>query len=89
MSHLDHPLHPWFQVWFTASLGLDTFGVWYLQGYLNLVLRVIEQLGTSSIPFRLYWVTVVRPRLLPVALGLLLTAFAAWRFDRFQIAPER
>jgi ABC-type transport system involved in multi-copper enzyme maturation permease subunit len=89
ISHLDHPLHPWFQVWFTANLGLDTFGVWYLQGYLNLVLRVIEQLGTSSIPTRLYWITVVRPRLLPIALGILLTAFVAWRFDRFEIAPER
>jgi hypothetical protein len=88
MSHLDHPQHPLFQVWFTANLGLDTFGVWYVQGYLNLVLQVIRQFGTPVIPPRLYWAMVVRPRLVSVFLGLLLAAFAAWRFDRFQTASD-
>jgi hypothetical protein len=88
-THLNHPLHPLFQVWFTANLGLDTFGIWYVQGYLNLVLRVIEQYGTPSIPFHLYWVMVVRPRLLSMALGGLLVTFAAWRFNRTQFSPDR
>jgi hypothetical protein len=89
MTHLDHPRHPLFYGWLVADLGLDTIGVWYLQGYLNLVLQSVEQLGTPTIPPRPYWVALVLPRLIAVALGLLLAAFAAWRFDRFQIAPER
>jgi hypothetical protein len=87
-TYLDHPLHPLFQVWFTANQGLDTFGIWYLQGYLNLVFQVIEQLGVSHVPSRLFWLTVVRPRLVAAGLGFLLVGFAAWRFDRFRIAPE-
>jgi len=88
MSNVNHPRHPLFHVWFTANLGLDTFGVWYVQGYLNLVLQVVEQSGTPSVPPHLYWIMVIRPRLAAVVVGLILTAFAAWRFDRFQIAPE-
>jgi hypothetical protein len=87
MTNLDHPLHPLFQVWFTANLGLDTFGVWYLRGYLDLVLEVIEQLGTPVIPPDLYWGMVVRPRLAAALLGVILAAFAVvrarpWRFRR-------
>jgi hypothetical protein len=89
MSNLNHPLHPWFQVWFTANLGLDTFGVWYLQGYLNLVLQIAKELGSIEIPPHLYWIMIVRPRLASAVLGLILTAFAAWRFDRFETAQKR
>jgi hypothetical protein len=89
MSNLNHPRHPWFQVWFTANLGLDTFGVWYLQGYLNLVLQIAKELGSLDIPSHLYWIMIVRPRLASAVLGLILTAFAAWRFERFGIAPKR
>ncbi len=89
MTHLDHPRHPLFQWWLVADLGLDTIGIWYLQGYVNLVVQAVEQLGAPSISPQLYWTLLVLPRLLSVVLGLLLAAFAAWRFDRFQIAPER
>jgi hypothetical protein len=85
MTNLNHPRHPLFQVWFTANLGLDTFGIWYLQGYLDLVLEIIEQLGTPVIPSELYWAMVLRPRLVSVLLGLVLAAFAAWRFRRFAV----
>ena len=89
MTHLDHPRHPFFYGWLVADLGLDTIGIWYLQGYVNLVVQAVEQIGTPSISPQLYWTLLVLPRLLSVALGLFLAAFAAWRFDRFQIAPER
>jgi hypothetical protein len=89
MTHLDHPRHPLFRWWLVADLGLDTFGIWYLQGYLNLVIQAVEQLGTPEIPPGLYWTALVLPRAIAVALGLLLAAFAAWRFDGFQIAQER
>jgi hypothetical protein len=88
MSHLDHPRHPLFQVWLTAHLGLDTFGAWYLQAFLDMVLQVAKQTGTPAVPASLYWTVVIRPRLATAALGLLCTALAAWRFDRFQVAPE-
>jgi hypothetical protein len=89
MTYLDHPRHPLFRAWLVADLGLDTIGVWYLQGYLNLVVQSVDQLGTPDIPRSLYWVALILPRLLAIALGLILAAFAAWRFDRFTIAPER
>lgn len=83
MTNLDHPRHPLFQVWFTAYLGLDTFGIWYLRGYLDLVLEVIKQLGTPAISSDLYWITVIRPRLVSAALGIVVATFSAWRFRRF------
>jgi hypothetical protein len=89
ISHLDHPRHPLFQVWLTAHLGLDTFGAWYLQGFLDLVLQVVKQTGAPDVPASLYWSVVIRPRLACAGLGLLCAAFAAWRFDRFQVASER
>jgi len=89
MSHLDHPRHPLFQVWLTAHLGLDTFGAWYLQGFLDLVLQVVKQTGAPEVPASLYWSVVIRPRLACAGLGLLCAAVAAWRFDRFRVAPER
>jgi hypothetical protein len=85
MTNLDHPRHPLFQVWLTANLGLDTFGIWYLQRYLDLVLEVIEQLGTPVVPPNLYWTMVLRPRFVSVVLGLVLAAFSAWRFRRFAV----
>lgn len=85
MTNLNHPRHPLFQVWFTANLGLDTFGIWYLKGYLDLVLEIIEQLGTPVIPSGLYWTMVLRPRFMSAALGLVLAAFSAWRFRRFAV----
>jgi ABC-type transport system involved in multi-copper enzyme maturation permease subunit len=88
ISNLDHPRHPLFQVWLTAHLGLDTFGVWYLQGYLDLVLQVAKQTGAPDVPASLLWTVVVRPRLACAGLGLLCVALAAWRFNRFQVAPE-
>lgn len=89
ISNLDHPRHPLFQAWLTADLGLDTFGVWYLQGYLDMVLQVAKQTGALDVPASLLWTIVVRPRLACAGLGLLCVALAAWRFDRFQVAPER
>ncbi|MBN1935675.1 MAG: hypothetical protein JW934_13490 [Anaerolineae bacterium] len=88
MTNLDHPRHPLFQVWLTADLGLDTFGVWYLQGYLDLVFTTIEQLGSPAIPVNLFWLAVARPRLFSVGLGVLLALFSAWRFQRFRISSE-
>ena len=88
MSHIDHPLHPMFEGWFTANLGLDTVGIWYLQGYTELVMQSIEQLGTPVIPSSLYWKMIVRPRLLPIVLGLVLAAFGILRFDRFRSSVE-
>jgi len=88
MSNLNHPLHPWFQVWFTANLGLDTFGVWYLQGYVNLVLQLVKEVGSPNIPSHLYWMMIVRPRVASAALGFILTAFAVWRCARYKITPE-
>jgi len=72
-----------------STVRLDTFGVWYLQGYLELVLRTVERMGRLAVSPALYWVTVVRPRLLSIAIGLMLGGYAAWRFDRFEIAPKR
>ncbi|MBN1639902.1 MAG: hypothetical protein JXA09_01610 [Anaerolineae bacterium] len=89
MTYLDHPRHPQFLVWLTTQLALDTIGVWYLQGLLDLVLQVADTFGTTQIPARLFWVTVVRPRVVSVCLGLVLAAIAAWRFDRFEVAPDR
>lgn len=89
MTNLDHSRHPLFEVWLTSDLGLDTMGIWYVQGYLNLVLQMIEQYGTPVISPVLHWIIVVRPRLASIALGLLLAALAAWRFNRFQVASER
>ncbi len=88
MSHLDHPRHPLFEAWLTAHLGLDTFGIWYLQGFLDLVLEVAEQTGAPEVPAGLYWTVVIRPRLVCAGLGLLCVALAAWRFGRFRVAPE-
>jgi ABC-type transport system involved in multi-copper enzyme maturation permease subunit len=88
-TNLNHPRHPWFPAWFTANLGLDTFGVWYLQGYVNLVLQLVLETGLPDVPSHLYWTLVVRPRLASALLGLALTAFAAWRFDRFKSGAER
>lgn len=89
MSNLNHPRHRMFQMWFTANLGLDTFGIWYLQGYVNLVLQVIKEAGSLRISPHLYWIMIVRPRVASAGLGLLVAAFAAWRFDRFEVAPRR
>lgn len=89
MSNLDHPRHPLFQVWLTAHLGLDMFGAWYLQGFLDMVLEVAKQTGSPEVPASLYWTVVIRPRFATAALGLLCAVLAAWRFDRFQVAPER
>jgi len=88
MTNLNHPLHPWFQVWFTANLGLDTFGVWYLQGYVNLVLQLVKEMGSPNIPSHLYWMMIVRPRVASAVLGIILATFAAWRCARFRITPE-
>ena len=88
MSHLNHPRHPLFQTWLTAHLGLDTFGVWYLQGYVDMVLQVAKQTGAVEVPASLSWAVVIRPRLACAGLGLLCLALGAWRFDRFRIAPE-
>ncbi len=87
MTNLNHPRHPLFQLWLTASLGLDTFGMWYLQGYLELVFQVIEQLGTVLVPSHLFWTIVLRPRLASIGLGLLLAAFSVWQRQRFGAEP--
>lgn len=85
MTNLDHPLHPLFQLWLSANLGLDTFGVWYLQGYLDLVFAIVDQLGSTVVPDSLLWLVIVRPRLFSMGLGVLLALFAAWRFQHFRI----
>ena len=87
-TYVDHPLHPMFQVWLTANQGLDTVGIWYVRGYLSLVLEAIEQLGTPDIPVSLWWGMVLRPRLVTIGVGLGLAACAAWRFDRFRPSPR-
>lgn len=88
MTHLDHPLHPLFQLWLSANLGLDTFGVWYLQGYLDLIFAVVDQSGSTDVPANLFWLIVARPRLFAAGLGLLMAAFAAWRFRRFSATAQ-
>jgi hypothetical protein len=88
MTNLNHPRHPWFQAWFTANLGLDTIGVWYLQGYVNLVLQLVKEAGSPRIPSHLSWMMIVRPRIAAAVLGVILAAFAAWRCARFRTMPE-